>query len=441
MSASWPADVDLLDAIDKWLYSQRWFPGSTGESVRLVANIDLSRYSVAPGTDPETGLDPVWISIIQVGEAFVSVPLVYTDVKPDYGVIAEIRDAYLVEGSYSPAFLRAWLRRAHENGTLSPLEPERADAALASLIDEAPRSQVLTGEQSNTSVRFGGEFACVLKLLRVLHVGMHPEVEVSLGLAREGWSHVPKPIAYLSEDVNVPGLVGQTVLGFAGEAVADARDGFELFVEMASSNQDPSALARELGQVTAGLHEHMASAFGESPAGSPEAFKERLHVNLSAAAAEIPDLRNSEITARLEKKIDHIGELAQLPPLIRIHGDYHLGQVLLGTNGWAILDFEGEPLRPLEERRVPDLALRDVAGMLRSFDYAAATGGADATWLESARSAFIAGYTNDGGFGAVESELVNALEIEKAAYEAVYEFRMRPTWIWIPQQALRRLAE
>ena len=124
MGASWPADVNLLDQIDTWLYKQRWFPGSTGESVRLVANVDLSSYSADPACgESEDALEPVWISIIQVGETFISIPLAYTETKPDFGLITELQGAYLIDGAYSPAFLRAWLRKAHANGTLSPIEP------------------------------------------------------------------------------------------------------------------------------------------------------------------------------------------------------------------------------------------------------------------------------------------------------------------------------
>lgn len=442
MGASWPADVNLLDQIDTWLYKQRWFPGSTGESVRLVANVDLSSYSADPACgESEDALEPVWISIIQVGETFISIPLAYTETKPDFGLITELQGAYLIDGAYSPAFLRAWLRKAHANGTLSPIEPQRADEALASLVEEAARAFVLTGEQSNTSVRFGGPFACVLKLLRVLHPGVHPEVEVTLELAKLGWTHVPKPIAYLEEDFQLEGLRGNVVLGFAGSLVNNGRDGFELFVEIAGKNADPAPLARDLGTVTAGLHEHMAKAFGEFAPAQAEQLKDRLRVNLAAAAAEVPRLRESDLIGPLEAKIEGIGNIENLPPMIRIHGDYHLGQTLLGEDGWVILDFEGEPLRPLKERREPDFALRDVAGMLRSFDYAAAKGGANQAWLHAAREAFIDGYTGGGGLGTTESELSAVLEIEKAAYEAVYEYRMRPDWIWIPENALTRLAK
>ncbi|MDO5728098.1 MAG: phosphotransferase [Actinomycetaceae bacterium] len=443
MSASWPPDVDMLDVIGDWLYSQRWFPGSVGDSVRLVANLDLSALSGPTDTHPDDVdvLEPVWISIIEVGETFIQVPLAYTDVKPDYGVVAQVRDAWIVDGAYSPAFLRAWLRKAHATGTLYPIDPTRADEVLDELLSHVEQSQVLTGEQSNTSVLFDCQYACVLKILRVLHAGDHPELEITTALAHAGWKHIAAPIAYLEERLSVPELSRSPVLlGIAGSLVRGARDGFDLFVDLASRDEDPAPLARELGAVTAGLHQHLAQALGTFDAPTPEALHTRLLVNLAASAAEVPQLRESVLIERLESVIDRIQHLDELPATIRIHGDYHLGQTLYGEGGWFILDFEGEPLRPLSERSKPDLALRDVAGMLRSFDYAAAKGSASSWWVNSARSAFIAGYTNDGGFGEVEDELIRALEIEKTAYEAVYEYRLRPDWISIPLSALDRLA-
>lgn len=444
MSASWPPDVDMLDVIGDWLYSQRWFPGSVGDSVRLVANIDLSALSAPVDGNGDTIdiLEPVWISIIEVGETFIQVPLAFTDVKPDFGVIAQVRGAWLVDGPYSPAFLRAWARRAHESGSLYPIDPSRADEVLDDLVRNAERTRVLTSEQSNTSVVFDSHFACVLKILRVIHCGVHPELEITAALGKAGWPHVAAPVAYLEENIPVPELSrSPVVLGIAGALVRDARDGFELFVEIASRGEDPSPLARELGQVTAGLHQQLADTLGVHERLTPGELRDRLHVNLAASAAEVPQLRESHLIERLENMITRIGELEELPPTIRIHGDYHLGQTLYGHGGWYVLDFEGEPLRPLAERRVPDLALRDVAGMLRSFDYAGAKAEVDAWWVDHARHAFIAGYTADGGFGEVEQELIRALEIEKAAYEAVYEYRLRPDWISIPLSALERLAE
>ena len=148
-----------------------------------------------------------------------------------------------------------------------------------------------------------------------------------------------------------------------------------------------------------------------------------------------------------------------------MHGDYHLGQVLqVPGRGWVLLDFEGEPMRPMGERSAPDLALRDVAGMLRSFDYVegsltlarSQTTGLDAdargldaqedasddrarAWAVSARTAFLAGYRAGSG-APPEGALLDALELDKAVYEAIYEARHRPAWLPIPLAAVARLA-
>jgi len=132
----------------------------------------------------------------------------------------------------------------------------------------------------------------------------------------------------------------------------------------------------------------------------------------------------------------------------RIHGDYHLGQVLeVPDRGWVLVDFEGEPLRPLAERTLPDLALRDVAGMLRSFDYVAGSweqthSGRSATlWATRARTAFLEGYAEAAGRDPREDAvLLDALELDKALYEVVYEARNRPTWLSIPTAAIARIA-
>jgi predicted trehalose synthase len=136
------------------------------------------------------------------------------------------------------------------------------------------------------------------------------------------------------------------------------------------------------------------------------------------------------------------------PAQQRIHGDLHLGQVLAVPDGtWAIVDFEGEPLRPMHERRVLDSPLRDVAGMLRSFDYVAGTleaadpAARDAarTWADSARAAFLGAYASAVGRD-LDPALLDAFELDKALYEAVYEARNRPDWLGIPVTAVRRLA-
>jgi maltokinase len=164
----------------------------------------------------------------------------------------------------------------------------------------------------------------------------------------------------------------------------------------------------------------------------------------AAALSEVPAL--AEYDQMVTSSIDAVSA-ARWPALQRIHGDYHLGQVLDAPGkGWVLIDFEGEPLRPLAERTQPELALRDVAGMLRSFDYVAGSwerdhpGRSAATWADQARTAFLEGYTSSAGRDPRDDAvLLEALELDKALYEVVYEARNRPTWLSIPITAIARL--
>ena len=140
---------------------------------------------------------------------------------------------------------------------------------------------------------------------------------------------------------------------------------------------------------------------------------------------------------------------ASWPAMQRIHGDLHLGQVLAAPGrGWVLLDFEGEPLRPLAQRSRPDSPLRDVAGMLRSLDYAAGAVALEhdrdvTDWSSRAREAFLAGYTQGAGIRAEDASLrvlLAAFEADKAVYEALYEARNRPDWLPIPLSALERIS-
>jgi maltokinase len=203
--------------------------------------------------------------------------------------------------------------------------------------------------------------------------------------------------------------------------------------------------ARQLGLATAELHADMARAFGSRPMTAAEvsALAADMHDKLSDAVAVVPELARHE--ARIRSAYDAVAAgLAGPVTVQRIHGDYHLGQVMLGPEGWVALDFEGEPAVPLEVRRAPAPALRDVAGMLRSFDYAARqqlVGHPDAgpltqvasAWVQQCQAAFRAGYSAGGGADPDSHDtLLRALTLEKAVYEVVYEHRHRPTWLSIP---------
>jgi predicted trehalose synthase len=175
------------------------------------------------------------------------------------------------------------------------------------------------------------------------------------------------------------------------------------------------------------------------------ALKQSMRSRHAAAVSEVPAIAAYDKMVRAS--IDALSS-ARWPALQRIHGDYHLGQVLNAPGrGWVLVDFEGEPLRPLAERNQLDLALRDVAGMLRSFDYVAGSweqehpGRSRATWAAAARTAFLEGYAASAGRDPRQDAiLLNALELDKALYEVVYEARNRPTWLGIPTTAIARIA-
>jgi maltokinase len=202
--------------------------------------------------------------------------------------------------------------------------------------------------------------------------------------------------------------------------------------------------ARMLGAATAELHADLATAFGSRDITPAElaGLAGRMNRKLAEAVTMVPELR--KFGPRIFSAYAAVARLTGPVSVQRIHGDYHLGQVLRGQQGWVALDFEGEPAVPLAQRRVPAPALRDVAGMLRSFDYAARhqligqpDGGRVAAvagaWVRQCQAAFCAGYTAGGGCDPDgHGTLLRALMLEKAVYEVIYESRHRPSWLSIP---------
>jgi predicted trehalose synthase len=201
--------------------------------------------------------------------------------------------------------------------------------------------------------------------------------------------------------------------------------------------------------VTAEIHQSLAATLGreEASAEAHETLLRSMRGRYAAAVASVPELvsRASDVEALLGQV-----SVVAWPPLQRIHGDYHLGQVLdVPERGWVALDFEGEPLRPLAERVRPDLVHRDIAGMLRSFDYVAgsvrlsgesASDAGPGVWAADCRVAFLDGYGSVAGeLDAGGRTLVRVLELDKALYEVTYEARNRPTWLPIPVEAVGRL--
>jgi maltokinase len=244
------------------------------------------------------------------------------------------------------------------------------------------------------------------------------------------------------------------VLAILSRYFPGASDGWSLaLASLGKPEPDFTGQARLLGQATARLHADLAAAFGTVRLARQTLgdLADTMNAELGLAVAEVPALRPYQASIR-----GCYAELAGLSSQVvaqRIHGDYHLGQVLGTDGGWVVLDFEGEPSVPLALRRGYASALRDVAGMLRSFDYAArhrllhvpADQRLQASALEWARrcsDAFCAGYAEAGGADPRASgPLLRALIFQKSVYEAVYEARHRPGWLPIPLSAIAKAAQ
>jgi maltokinase len=324
--------------------------------------------------------------------------------------------------------------------------------------------KLLEAEQSNSSLVFGNRL--ILKLFRLLEPGENPELEVTRALAGAGFSACAAPLGWIE------GL-GST-LGILQRYYAGSVDGWKLATERVadhyeSKKGDPANFAEDaaaLGRLTAQLHAAMAAALPKVAEGQPDLgrLSARLLGQLSQVVALVPELADRrEAIEEVYTKAEAAGGGSRY--LQRIHGDYHLGQVLKAGQDWVVIDFEGEPARALEERRRLASPLQDVAGMLRSFDYAAFQPlvlgedpdtpgptrdelarfeGPAAAWIEANRSAFLDGYLARAGdtgkaLGGDHELLLRAFELDKAVYEVMYEARHRPPWLQIPLGGIRRL--
>ena len=313
----------------------------------------------------------------------------------------------------------------------------------------------LGGEQSNSSLVFANRL--ILKLFRLLEPGENPELEVTRALAGAGFEACAAPLGWIE------GL-GST-LAILQRFYAGSIDGWTLATERvadhyASAGGEPANFADDagaLGRLTAELHTAMASALPKVAEGQPDLgrLSARLLGQLAQVAALVPELAGQrQAIEEVYAKAEAAGGGSR--HLQRIHGDYHLGQVLRVAEAWKVLDFEGEPARSLEERRRLASPLQDVAGMLRSFDYAAfqplvvgdyselaAEDGRATAWIQANRDAFLEGYLGvAGGAGWLTGDhelLLRALELDKAVYEVMYEARHRPAGLPIPLGGIRRL--
>lgn len=461
----------LADLLPAWLPAQRWFAGSGA----TVAKLEIqSQVTLAEG-DP--GLVHLMVDVM-VGQEWVSyqVPVGIRPALPDalpdaltgacIGTLPDGRIAY--DAAADPELTGVLLRGIAAGCQAGPL---RFGAEPGAVIDVDAPARALPPLASNTSVVFGDK--AILKLLRRPFAGAHPDLEVPAALARHGSKLVAAPLGWIeltgagqSKPVAASTVQAteseSSVLAILSVFFANSTDGWSLATaSLHEPDRDFSGPARLLGETTARMHAELAEAFGSSVLSSYALsdLVDAMLTELSQAIKVVPGLR--EHAAAVRACYTSLTEPGAQVTVQRIHGDYHLAQVL-GTDGpgrggddppgpprrWVVLDFEGEPSVPLTRRRAFAPPLRDVAGMLRSFDYAARhealrrpgdrqLADAAAAWVRACQDAFCAGYADVMGASPMASDtLLRALILQKAVYEAVYEARHRPGWLPIPLAAI-----
>ena len=500
----------LGELLQEWMPHQRWFGGKGRE----WSGVTERGFFLDRGT-PTLSVHRVRVSYADGGVDTYLVPLSWRDHAVEdltsafVGALPyEGREVYAYDAMRDRDSTSAWLTSLASSATVGPMRFLREEGA--DIPDGLP-GDVISTEQSNTSLVYGSE--AIFKLFRRLEPGLNPDVEVHGALRRTGNPHIapllghveiddpeggePATVAMLQtfvpnasdgwrlatasvRDLYAEGDLHADEVGgdFAADSerlgaatvamlqtfVPNASDGWRLATASVRDlyaegdlhadevGGDFAAESERLGAATASVHADMAAVL---PTGAADrdwfaTAARQMGERLDAAVAVVPQLQ--EHAAGLRRVYAAVADAREQVVRQRVHGDFHLGQVLRTATGWIVLDFEGEPARPLAERRELDSPLRDVAGMLRSFDYAARHLLVEQPddpqrdyraqeWAARNRAAFCTGYSTASGLDPCgESPLLRAFEADKAVYECVYEARNRPQWLMIPLQSLARLA-
>jgi maltokinase len=454
-----PIELGILseDVLLEWVAAQRWFASKARDmgQMNVLDTLSLDASDARPLTAAflearfPAGTHELYqllVSTRPAGEGWSE------------GVIATVQDTTVYDALADPA-VGAALAALMERSAVVEGKTGQANfhwTGEAEALGDAPEVRSIGVEQSNSSIVFDERL--ILKVFRRLEPGDNPELEMVRFLSAHGFEN----IASLAGWYEFEGELLDATLGVLQDFIADGRDGWEMTLE------DPDGVIpylAELGEVTGRMHTVLASDMSD-PDFAPEEPSdaslsiltatideeiERLFVDLPSGMEALEPIagRGEEVRDRLQT-LSHVGVGGRA---IRSHGDYHLGQTLRTPDRWVLLDFEGEPARSLIERRRKRSPLRDVAGMLRSFAYAASAmelgrgQAAPEDWEQRAREAFLEGYLREvepsllpAGQQATE-KLLSIFELEKAVYELRYELNNRPDWVAIPVAGIARLLE
>ena len=454
--------------VGSYLGNQRWFAGK-GRSWQVSRPTTLGRLREhAPGV-PGVRVDVVQVTYDDGETETYQLPLATYDAPAPHlahAFVGEESDAggstrYVYDALHDKDSTGLWVDGIRREDAVPGLVFHREPA-----LDEMPPggpSIVVGAEQSNTSLIFGDSL--ILKVFRKVSPGRNPDIEMHSALASAGSEHIATPVGWLEGSWSDP-VAGDVTASLAMSQLflKGATDGWELALTSVRDlyaeadlhadevGGDFAGEATRLGVTTAEVHAALALALptGRLEAKELTALGEGMRARLDRAAADVPEL--APYAESLRTAFDDVASLREPVDVQRVHGDFHLGQVMRTMQGWKLLDFEGEPARPLSERRALESPLKDVAGMLRSFDYAARALLVDhpgdsqrayraTEWAERNRTAFLDGYARAGGRDPREQPvLLRAFETDKAVYEVLYEARNRPTWLHIPMAAIHRLA-
>ena len=464
----------LEQILPSYITSRRWFGAKSRRlrSVRIIDDVPVPH-----------GLGTTHVAVTEIQ---------YSDGEPDcyllplaiaegalahqvwerapWAVVARIQDPEgtividaLADPGFSKALLEAISRRGRYRGWRGDLVALPSNL-LKRLRDDQPElAPSLSGaEQSNNSIVFGERL--ILKIFRRLEDGIHPDLEVTRFLTdRTSFRNIAPVVGSI---IYRRGRGENAVMGMLQQYIPHRGDAWEHVQRLLDSEGHRSFHdeARLLGKRSAEMHLALASDL-EDPAFAPEPTSmldaRSAYQSIRTLSTQVMELVRHSLASDSEgaellklepallRRVHGIIERPLTARRIRVHGDFHLGQILWTGSDFVIVDFEGEPARSLHERRMKRWALKDVAGMVRSFHYAARAADVDSGWAADVSDAYLQGYVETPGVGgasfmprsAEETRLLlDVMLIEKGLYELRYELNSRPDWVRIPLHGLLELA-